>query len=118
MRLLLDEMWSPNIAVQLRRSGYDVVAIAERSDLRGQPDLVVFAIAQREERTVVTENVGDFRQLAAFELHRGRSHAGLILTSNRRFPRHDARTAGRLVTALDQLLAQGPEATNLEHWLS
>jgi hypothetical protein len=28
-RLLLDEMWSPEIAVQLCRRGHDVIAVAE-----------------------------------------------------------------------------------------
>ncbi len=64
MKLLLDEMWPPETAAQLRRRG------------------------------------------------------GLILTSNQRFPRHDPRTAGRLVTSLDELLSAGMEAANLEHWLS
>lgn len=118
MNLLLDEMWPPAIALQLRRRGHDVVAVAERPDLRGQPDAVVFAAAQAEGQVIVTENVPDYRALAAYTLQQGRSHAGLIFTSNRRFPRHDPRTAGRLVTALDELLSRGPPVTDLEHWLS
>jgi hypothetical protein len=118
VKLLLDEMWSPAIAIQLRRRGWDVVAVAERDDLRGQPDPVVFAAAQAETRTVVTENVADYRLLGTYEIQRGGSHAGLIFTSNRRLPRHEPRTAGRLVTALDDLLSTEPETMNLEHWLT
>lgn len=92
--------------------------VAECSDLRGQPDAAVFVLAQREERTVVTENVMDYRQLAAHEIHQGRRHHGLILTSNRRFPPHDPRTVGRLVRGLDQLLSSGAEIANGEYWLS
>ena len=117
MKLLLDEMWSPAIADQLRRRDHDAVAVAERPELRGQSDPVIFAAAQAEGRAVVTENVVDYRPLAAQELQDGRSHAGLILTSNRRFPRHESRTAGRLVTALDELLSGDLEATSLEYWL-
>lgn len=118
MKLLLDEMWSPVVAEQLRRRGHDVVAVAERPERRGQADLVIFAAAQAAGRVVVTENVVDYRPLGAQELQDGRSHAGLIFTSNRRFPRHDPRTAGRLVPALDALLSTGQEWTNRESWLS
>ena len=38
MKLLLDEMWSSDIAVQLRRRGHDVDAVAERPELRGKAD--------------------------------------------------------------------------------
>lgn len=118
MKLLLDEMYPPEIPVQLRRRGHDVVAVAERSDLRGQPDTVVFATAQREARCVVPENVIDYRPLALLELQRGHSHAGLIFTTNRRFHRHDPRTAGRIMAALETVLALELETTSLEHWLS
>jgi hypothetical protein len=118
LRILLDEMWSAEIAVQLRRRGHDVVAITERPELRGQPDAVIFATAQREGRAIVTENVIDFRPQAAIELQFGRSHAGLIFTSNRRFPRHNPSTAGHLVTALHVLLSSGLELKNIEHWLT
>jgi hypothetical protein len=118
VKLLLDEMWPPDVALQLRRRGHDVVAIAERAELRGQPDEQIFSVAQAEGRAIVTENVVDFRPLAARELQRGRSHAGVIFTSNRGFPRHDARVIGRLVTALDELLARVTDSTSLEHWLS
>lgn len=117
LKLLLDEMWPPEIATQLQRRGHDAAAVAQRPELRGQPDGVVFTVAQAEGRTIVTENVADFRPLAAYALQQGRSHSGLIFTSNRRFPRHDRRIAGRLVSALEELLSEGPEATNLEYWL-
>jgi hypothetical protein len=117
VRLLLDEMWSAAIAVQLRRRGHDVVAVLERPEPRGQPDEVVFVAAQAEERVIVTENVIDYRPLAAHDIQRGGSYAGLIFTTSRRFPRHDVRTAGRLVRALDELLVEIPDRQNQEHWL-
>ena len=111
-------MWPPGIASQLQRRGHDVVAVAERPELRGQPDAAIFAAAQAEGRVIVTENVIDYRLLATHALKEGRSHPGMIFTSNRRFPRHDPRTAGRLVTALDELLSRGVEAIGFEYWLS
>lgn len=67
---------------------------------------------------MVTENVGDYRPLAAAALQHGHSHCGLVRTSNHRFPRHDPGTLRRLVTALDRLLSSATVVANLEHWLS
>lgn len=119
MKLLLDEMWSPEIAVQLRRRGYDVDTVQEREELIGQADAVLFAAAQVEARAIVTENVADFRQLATEVLQRGDWHCGLLFTTNHRFPRHDPRTLGRMVVALDALLSDPKmeTATNFEYWL-
>jgi predicted nuclease of predicted toxin-antitoxin system len=118
VRLLLDEMWPPEAARQLRRRGHDVMAVAERPELRGKPDEVVFSAAQAEGRAVVTENVADYLPLAAARTQAGQAHFGLILTSNRRYPRQEPRTLGRLVAALDELLSGGLDETSLEYWLS
>jgi predicted nuclease of predicted toxin-antitoxin system len=115
--LLLDEMWPAVIAEQLRLRGYDVVAVSERLDLRTKSDEVIFHSAQIESRAVVTENAADYRRLALQRSHLGQQHAGIILTSNRRFPRHDNRTIGRLVAGLDGLLCTTVDATNREIWL-
>jgi hypothetical protein len=86
-------------------------------DDQGQPDEVIFATAQSEGWTVLTENVADYLPIAAAHHQRGHAHAGLVLTSHRRFPRSDARTVGRIITALDTFLSAGLVATNLEYWL-
>jgi predicted nuclease of predicted toxin-antitoxin system len=117
VKLLLDEMFPHAIAGELRRRGHDVSAITERPELLGKLDAEIFVVAQLEDRVIVTENVGDYRRLAAELIGRGHAHAGLILTTNRRFPRHDPRTVGRLVGALDELLSTQPTLTNVEHWL-
>ena len=118
MKLLLDEMWSRHIAEELRRRQHDVVAVTERDDLQSQPDEIVFAVAQAEARAIVTENVPDFRPLGFEALQRGQSHPGLIFTTNRRYPRADPRTAGRVVIALDDLLQDATiDLTDREHWL-
>lgn len=118
MKLLLDEMWSPEIAIQLRNRGHAVSAVAERDDLRHQPDSLVFAAAQAEGRALVTENVPDFRSLGAATLTSRRSHSGLIFTTDRAFPRGDRRTPGRLVSVLAQLLTTTNDLTDGEYWLS
>ena len=116
MKLLLDEMWAPAIAAALRDRGHDVVAVAERRDLRGMPDTAIFNAALAEGWVIVTENVVDYRPLAADSMRAGRPFPALIFTSNRAYPRASRRTAGRLVRALDALLTTR-EAISGEHWL-
>jgi len=119
LRLLLDEMYPPSIALELRRGGHDVGAVTERADQRGLPDAELFAVAQAEGRAVVTENVRDYAPLA--DAHDGRSeqHFGLVLVPAQRYPRGQTRTVGRLIAALDVLLASVPtnDPTSLRHWL-
>lgn len=109
MRLLLDEMYPASIAEQLRARHFDVVSVHETglSHLEGAPDEDVFAAAVALRRAIVTENVPDFRRLEVAALSRGQPAPGLVLTTNRRFPRGRPETTGRLVTALAELLEAG-----------
>jgi Domain of unknown function (DUF5615) len=84
VKALVDEQLSPKIAVLLRHAGYDVVAVAERDELVGRSDRIVLEVAATEERAVITNNVKDFRPLAAERLAQGRTHAGLILLPSKR----------------------------------
>jgi len=110
-------MYSPSIAVQLRQRGHDVESVVERTDLRTASDEAVFAVGRRETRVIVTENIGDYQREARIAVEGGAAHPGLIYTTNARFPRGDARTVGRLVLALDDLLRGGIDLTDREYWL-
>lgn len=120
MNLLLDEMYPYAIAEQLRDRGHDVVAVGEREELRGTADSSVFACAQAEERALVTDDVG-FLAIEAERRTRGETHHGLILTTNKRFPRGEPGTVGRLVRALDRFLSREAaslaESRSFVHWL-
>jgi hypothetical protein len=117
VKLLVDEMWPPMIAEQLRRRGHDVVAVAERLDLRSKGDSTVFNAAQAEARVVVSEDIRGFRALARLVLESGGSHAGLIFTSNASFPRGRGRAFGSLIVSLHELLLSDSDLTDCEHWL-
>jgi predicted nuclease of predicted toxin-antitoxin system len=117
VKLLLDEMLPDAVAEQLRARGYDVIAVTERTDLRGRSDSTLLNTAQLESRAVVTENIDDFRTLAGAMITSGAHHTGLVLTSSRAFPRGNPRTIGRLVTALERLLETPPEGDSWERWL-
>src|SRR5258708_20086513 len=89
VRALVDEQLSPQIAVLLRKAGFDVEAVAERPDLVGCSDRVILEVASIENRAVITNNIKDFRPIAAECLAQGRVHAGLILLPS---PRTRTRT--------------------------
>jgi predicted nuclease of predicted toxin-antitoxin system len=121
VRLLIDEMFDPAIAKELRRRGHDAVSVAEIAATRGVTDEEVFALAQEQGRAVVTESVPDFATLAGACAAAGRPHFGVIYTTNRKFPRARRSTAGRVVAALAQLLKEnedeGDERVSREMWL-
>jgi predicted nuclease of predicted toxin-antitoxin system len=110
MKLLLDEMYAPSVAEQLRARGHDVVSVhdPEYRALQGAPDEEVWATAIADDRWLVSENVRDFRRIEAHALARVEPTARLILTTDRQFPRGDPATIGRLVLALDALLVEPP----------
>lgn len=110
MRLLLDEMYAPAVTAELRARGHDAASVHDRvhAHLLGALDADVLAAARRDGRALVTGNVRDYRRLESALVADGSHHAGLVYTSNRRFPRGDPATTGQLVTALDTLLRAGP----------
>ncbi len=86
--LLLDEMFSDDVAQQLRAKGYDVISVVADSALTGLPDDQVLAYAATEGRALVTANIKDFVPLDRRYRAAGQSHAGLILVSTMTFPQN------------------------------
>lgn len=121
MRLLIDQMFSSEIPKQLRENfKLDVESVVENPDLNGREDLEVFAAAQKDQRLVVTEDVGHFRTIALDWQRAGKDHFGLIFTTNHKFPRGRTATTGRLISALHRLASAEPDVTvptNREIWL-
>ena len=119
MKLLLDEMFSPAIAQALRARGHDVEAIKEHQGWMGLTDRDVLALARREQRAIVTDNLRHCRPLHAKLIAAGgQGHAGLVFvpTSHRR----TKADVGRLITALEAKLAEFPgevDLANGETWL-
>ena len=108
MRLVLDEMWNPAIAVELRKRGHDVIAAQEpahRDRYCRIADELVFERAQADGRTVVTDNVGDFEHQRQCWETRGSAHQGVIYAVEPHFNRHTGSGAiGLMVKALDAFL--------------
>ena len=102
--LLLDEMFSDDIAQQLRTKGYDDISVVADPALVGLPDNQVLAHATTEGRTLVTANIKDFVALDSRYRAAGQSHAGLILVSTKTFPQNRGFPSA-ITTALATLLS-------------
>lgn len=106
-RLLLDEMLSAPLALALNERGLDVEAVVERRELVGGPDEALLEVAAREDRVLVTKNVVDVVPLSQQWVATGRTHAGLVLISTRRFA--EARDwIGAVTAALAQARLPAP----------
>jgi Domain of unknown function (DUF5615) len=113
--LLLDEMFSPRIAVELRRRGHDVIAVAADPQLRSMTDTELYTWATGERRRIVTENVKDFRRLLVQDSEL--AGPGLLFTSVRTFPR-SRRAPGALIASLASWLNEpGDRVRPPEDWL-
>lgn len=106
MKLLLDEMHAPAVAALLRDRGHDVVAVKDRPDLTSLEDDELLAVAAAEGCALVTENVKDFAALDRLWAATGRTHAGIVFTHPRRFPRAAGNYRRKLADALALLLPQ------------
>jgi hypothetical protein len=117
VKALLDEQLSPQIARLLQERGLDAEAAAARTDLTEIPDRELFDLATREQRAVVTNNIKDFRPLAAERLANGSGHAGLVLLPASRSRRRGA--TGALADAIERLMRAHPNGIpDAEHWIA
>ena len=119
MKLLLDEMFSPAIAADLRGRGHEVVAIKERPEWQTMGDPEVVELARREQRAIVTKNVRDFRPLhAELVAAEGPGHPGMVFVPGS-FRLTQAAT-GQIVSVLEAKLAEYPgddDLANGETWV-
>ena len=92
--LLPDEMFTDDIAQQLRTKGYDVISVVADPALVGLADDQILAYATTEGRALVTANIKDFVPLDARYRAADQSHAGLILVSTKTFPQNRGFASG------------------------
>ena len=102
--LLLDEMFTDDIAQQLRAKGYDVISVVADPALVGLLDDQILAYATAEGRALVTANIKDFIPLDTRYRAADQSHAGLILVSTKTFPQNRGFPSA-VATALAVLLS-------------
>lgn len=107
-------MISATVAERLMERGIEAAAIDGNRALVALPDIDVFAMAQRERRSVVTENVRHYRPLAAQAVDAGDGHCGVLYVAS---SRHGI---GALLDLLERAAAQHPgddDLRNREVWL-
>jgi predicted nuclease of predicted toxin-antitoxin system len=100
VRLLIDEMYPPTVAAQLRRAGYDAISVHDDANTRGLDDPAVCGLALSAGRAVVTENAADFLRMLRYRAAAEEPTPTLVITLNRSFPRHSASFIGQVVRAL------------------
>ena len=119
MKLLLDEMFAPAIARELRARGHDVESISGRSEWQSLSDAEVMALAQRERRAIVTNNLRDFRPLHHEAIvPGGPGHFGMVFVPGGY--RRTKADVGRIVNALERTLEENLGDEDLaggETWL-
>lgn len=103
---MLDEMFTDDIAQQLRAKGYDVISVVADTALVGLPDDQILAHATSEGRALVTGNIKDFVPLDTRYRAADQSHSGLIFVSTKTFPQ--SRGFPSAVTTALALLLSGP----------
>ncbi len=118
MRLLLDEMPSPEIARRLRERSHDVEAV-KGSAYEELSDPAVMDLARSQQRALVTSNLRDYRPLHHAAISPGGpGHFGMVfMPSSYRRTKADV---GRIVEALEEKLRAhaGPtDLANGETWL-
>ena len=107
MRLVLDELYSKQIAEQLRERGHDVVSVTERPDLQGLLDTDLLALMAAERRAILTENWADFGRELEKAATAGMTHYGVVFTLRQQLPR-SRDTIGLYVRVLDDFLDRHP----------
>lgn len=120
MKLLIDEMYDPDMAEALRALGCDVVHASERAELKSAGDEVVFSIAQTERRVIFTNNVRDFMPIVNRALQGDADFHGIVFSNDKSLPRTKSNTQ-TIATLLAELLNRYAEDVTLPagvHWLS
>lgn len=104
--MALDEHMAPSIAAVLRANGHDVIAVADRSELRGLPDHILIDRLALERRCLATFDVADFARWGAIRMAAADPHAGILLISIRQYD--PGGHQGRLIEAIDTMMRRHP----------
>ena len=95
-----------------------VVPAADDPRLAEFADEELLRHAEREDRAVVSEDAKDLDRIVRKWAAKGEHHAGVILTSTRRFHRGGAAYPENFIVSLSRMLESPPETEHdWVHWL-
>ncbi|MDQ1515302.1 MAG: hypothetical protein QOE80_1132 [Actinomycetota bacterium] len=118
LKLLLDVHHSHLIAEALSQGGHDLVAASLDPALADLGDDELLRAATCDGRAVVTENARDFDRIVRAWPATGEHHAGVIVTSPRRYHRGSRSYPANLTAALRALLTSPPQnPADWVHWV-
>ena len=118
VRIFLDHHYPKALVQALRESGIDAVSAFEVG-MQLASDEEILEYCRGEERVVLTNNHSDFAQIARNWIIVGRSHCGIIYTSDQSLPRTVA-NANQIAQRIKVLIATIPPGSNLQdqqRWL-
>lgn len=117
MRFVIDEMFSPDTASQLRDAGHDAVHLIDVR-LDGSDDGTVLSWAVAQDRVLVTENARDFVPLLDRRIAAGKSVCAVVVALKKNLPREAARMTNALAQGLEAWAKDHREPFPHVHWLT
>jgi hypothetical protein len=114
VRWLVDEMFPPALAQELRKLGHDADDVRER-DLARTLDSKIYSVAVEEERVVVTENFADFAALLTSSVAAGERGIPVACVRKGKFPR-GAAMAAHVGERLHEWAVANPDPYPGLHW--
>jgi predicted nuclease of predicted toxin-antitoxin system len=118
VRIFLDHHYPNALVKALRDSGIDAVNALELG-MQSSTDEEILEYCRRELRAVLTNNHGDFAQIARDWSIGNRTHSGILYTSDSSLPRTIANTT-QIVRRVELLIATIPPGSDLQdqqRWL-
>ena len=118
MRIFLDHHYPNALVRALRDSGIDAVSAFEVG-MHSSTDEEILKYCRQDLRTVLTNNHGDFAQIARNWSIGNRTHSGILYTSDSSLPRTIA-NATQIVRRVELLIATIPLGSDLQdqqRWL-
>jgi len=118
VRIFLDHHYPNALVKALRDSGIDAVNALELG-MQSSTDEEILEYCRQEHLTVLTNNHGDFAQIARDWSIGNRTHSGILYTSDSSLPRTIA-NATQIVRRAELLIATIPPGSDLQdqqRWL-
>lgn len=115
MRWLIDEMFAPDVAVELQRLGHEAWSV-HAVGLAGTPDPAILADAVERSLVIVTANRNDFLRLSRELIGRRAPTAAIVIVRTAGLPAGGARPF-HLARRLDRWAAQHPNPALIPYWL-